>query len=316
MKPISVTAFLFTLEEILLETIPIKDIRSLRFQEVEYFFTYVEKLYPARASEITQKKFANFKKNYHSRKEVWAKDHFPEEIKQALRRTRDQMAEAFPSSSDRVSGCEAQSLGLRSTPTLYSIQKQIDLLWEEIAILKNCIAKSGPETGTSCDPTRTVYRHPKLQGAQHPSGLPPADFKAVLLSVRSKRPFARARQIVALSVLYICSLKISKLLHMEVRHLKILPQFQRSGELLAIPVRYPAIAKELLTWSTLLDSLQTLIGDRPDSTRRCKHLQCLHPAFRAHYSSERPCTRQSLTLELNQILSRFQFSTQHFSTQH
>ena len=109
MKPISVTAFLFTLEEILLETIPIKDIRSLRWKEVEYFFTYVEKLYPAR--ESTQKKFANFKKNDHSRKEVWAKDHFPEEIKQALRRARDQMAEAFPSSSDRVSGCDAQSLG-------------------------------------------------------------------------------------------------------------------------------------------------------------------------------------------------------------
>ena len=203
------------------------------------------------------------------------------------------MAEAFPSSSDRASGCDAQSLG---QPTLYEIQKQIDLLWDEIAILKNSIAKSGPETGTSCDPTRTVYRHP------NPSGQLPADFKAVLQSVRSKRPFARARQIVALSVLYICGLKISKLLHMEVRHLKILPQFQRSGELLAIPVRYPAIAKELLTWSTLLDSLQTLIGDRPDST----------PAFRAHYSSERPCTRQSLTLELNQILSPFQLSTKHF----
>ena len=158
MKPISVTAFLFTLEEILLETIPIKDIRSLRYKQVEYFFTYVEKLYPAR--EITQKKFANFKKNYHSRKEVWAKDHFPEEIKQALRRARDQMAEAFPSSSDRVSGCDAPSLG-----QLYEIQKQIDLLWDEIAILKNSIAKSGPETGTSCDPTRTVYRPPNPKGA-------------------------------------------------------------------------------------------------------------------------------------------------------
>ena len=324
MKPISVTAFLFTLEKILLENnqIPIKDIKSLPWEHVEYFVKYVDKRYTAYpAGDMTYKMFKNFKKNYKSRRAVWVKEDFPEEVKQVMRRARDELAvrlrtvgvlgpvgsktlrplakpkgcnsqePPLPSASDRVSGCDAQSFG---EPTLYELQNEIDKLWDEIANLRKDIAKYGPESGTSCDPTRTVY---------DPKGMLLDDFRAVLQSVTSKRHFARARQQVALLVLYISGLKVSKLLLLEVRHLKILAQFPRSGELLTIPIRDPAIAKELLTSSTLLDSFASLIGDRPDST----------PAFRAHYSSERPCTRESLTLELNQILSPWKFTTQHFS---
>lgn len=110
-------------------------------------------------------------------------------------------------------------------------------------------------------------------------------------------------QYFTLVVLYMSGLKVSKLLLITVGDLKILTQFAGSGESLTVPVRDHAIAKQLLTSSAsnILDSLASLIGDRPDST----------PAFRAHYSSERPCARESLTLELNQILEPFQLSTKH-----
>lgn len=123
------------------------------------------------------------------------------------------------------------------------------------------------------------------------------DFKAILQSVESPRPFIRARQRVALLVLYIEGLKPSKLLTLDVRHLK---------ELRAVKGGWKSLdglgeAKDILEDDALgiATDLEILIGDYPDST----------PAFRAKAHSARPCTREGLTRELNHTLSKWKCST-------
>ena len=153
-------------------------------------------------------------------------------------------------------------------------------------------------------------------GASRPS-LP--DFKAILQSVESPRTFIRARQRVALLVLYLEGLKVSQLLTLDVRHLKELRAVKAGalhqaeaaqgvkdvwteptqGETL---VRGPSFgslratldglgeAKDILEDDALgiATDLEILIGDYPDST----------PAFRAKAHSARPSTRPGLTSEV------------------
>ena len=126
------------------------------------------------------------------------------------------------------------------------------------------------------------------------------DFKAILQSVESPRPFIRARQRVALLVLYIEGLKLSQLLTLDVRHLKDLK------ELRAVKGGWKSLdglgeAKDILEDDALsiATDLEILIGDYPDST----------PAFRAKPHSARPCTREGLTRELNHTLSKWKCST-------
>ena len=156
------------------------------------------------------------------------------------------------------------------------------------------------------------------------------DFKAILQSVESPRPFIRARQRVALLVLYLEGLKLSQLLTLDVRHLKELRAVKAGaldqaeaaqgvkavwapptqGETLGRRPSFGSLratldglgeAKDILDDDALgiATDLEILIGDYPDST----------PAFRAKAHSARPSTRPGLTSELNQILSKWNCST-------
>ena len=154
------------------------------------------------------------------------------------------------------------------------------------------------------------------------------DFKAILQSVESPRPFIRARQRVALLVLYLEGLKLSQLLTLDVRHLKELRAVKAGdqaeaaqgvkavwaeptqGETLGLRPSFGSLratldglgeAKDILDDDALgiATDLEILIGDYPDST----------PAFRAKAHSARPSTRPGLTSELNQILSKWNCST-------
>ena len=145
-----------------------------------------------------------------------------------------------------MSGCETPE------PTLYEIRQELDKIWDEVEKLKT--AQYGTMSGNmfenrSATVSRTVSKHPPAEGVKL------NDFKAVLQSVTSKRPFAKARQQVALSVLYISGVKVSKLLILEVRHLKTISQFVKEGRLPAVPYRAPAIAKELWNSPSLLNAL-------------------------------------------------------------
>ena len=127
------------------------------------------------------------------------------------------------------------------------------------------------------------------------------DLKLLLQSITSKRPFARARQRVALCTLYIGGLTVPNLLSLTVRHLKQLRQFAHSGSGTA-PLRLrlpPSTAQDLL--ACLREELDTLIGDLPDEA----------PAFR---NFDRPCSRNTLTRELNRILQPWKLSTILFRT--
>ena len=126
-----------------------------------------------------------------------------------------------------------------------------------------------------------------------------AGLKNVLQSVESKRPFARARQRVALCILYITGWNVSKLLTLHVLHLKQLREFACSGELSAyFRCRLPLSEAQLLI-IPVQEDMYLIIGDCSDNT----------PAFRAKYNSARPCTREGLTLELNQKLKQWNCST-------
>ena len=168
--------------------------------------------------------------------------------------------------------------------------------------------------------------------AQHcaaplPEGIP--DFKRVLHCATSKRPFARARQRVALLVIYITGWNVSKLLTLEVRHLKALRKFAPGSDPKAVkdvksgaqhqaahaqvaepptvpmpltingvPVRCePLQVQELI--ADLLYDLDLLMVDCSDNT----------PAFRASPNGTRPCTRAGFTHELNQRLSPWKLTT-------
>ena len=155
-------------------------------------------------------------------------------------------------------------------------------------------------------PRRPGAKHQLEQPSGEADGLP--DLKPVLQSVNSntvtsKRPFARARQRVALLVLYITGWNVSKLLTLQVRHLKQLRQQRPTGvsqppTLSGVPVRCEALqAQELITY--LIDDMDLLMVDCSDNT----------PVFRAFSYSTRPCTRAGFTNELNLILSPWKLTT-------
>ena len=153
--------------------------------------------------------------------------------------------------------------------------------------------------------------HPCRPGAAHQSvkaGAMPLTASAshlthqVIQSVGSKRPFVRARQRVALCILYISGFTIANLQRLTVGHLKQLRQFAHgaSAATLTAPFRlrvHPSEAIELV--ASLREELDILISDVSDETT----------AFRALSHSVSPCSRESLTKELNKRLGHFQLST-------
>ena len=123
-------------------------------------------------------------------------------------------------------------------------------------------------------------------------------YKQVLQSVESKRPIARARQRVALCILYITGLNASKLPTLQVSHLKQLRDSADAVEILrSYTGRIVQDANELV--ADIYPDLDILIATLPDNS----------PALRAKLHSASPCSQAALTLELNQILRNFQLST-------
>ena len=181
------------------------------------------------------------------------------------------------------------------------LQSELQQVRMEVSQLQQVRDQLQSELQQVRDQLQQVRSEPQQVRAPRPANSVPIDCKLVLQSVTSKRPFARARQRVALLVIFISGLKVSKLLLLKVRDLKTLRQFAHSGELPAVTVREPGSAKEMVTY--LIDDFEMLIGDRPEST----------PAFRANYNSPRPCTREAFYMELNQILSQWGLSTKSFS---
>ena len=130
------------------------------------------------------------------------------------------------------------------------------------------------------------------------------DFKAILQSLDSFSPrvFTRARQRVALLVLYIEGIKVSQLLTLKVRHLK---ELRAPGSDLGLRPRLNVLAAELQELVEYLSKdFDLLIVDSSDNT----------PAFRPYTKSQRQSTREALTSELNQILSKWNCSTKSLAS--
>ena len=128
--------------------------------------------------------------------------------------------------------------------------------------------------------------------------LPPSNYKLVvqiLRSVSSRNTFIRARKRVALCLLYLSGLNISKLCRLKVADLKDLLQIGSAAELLAQGAR-PTESETLL--ATLREELNILIANFPPEA----------PAFR-NFKSDKPFSRAAFTNELNQLLSPWKLNT-------
>lgn len=150
------------------------------------------------------------------------------------------------------------------------------------------LRSNAPKVGGCC--AASSFHTPSAEQAPVCASTPDL-YKQVLQSVESKRPFARARQRVALCLLYLTGCNVSKLLTMEVSHLKQLRDSTDAGEVLrSYTGRFVQGANELV--ADISPDLNLLIAALPDNS----------PALRANTNSKRPCARAALTLELNRIL--------------
>lgn len=88
---ISITQFLFTLEELLLENLVISHRRELEWHIVEYYKNIVIRDLPA-SFQLDKKQFLSFKKNYNQRRRIFEKYKQPgdlDPLKVLLRQARD-----------------------------------------------------------------------------------------------------------------------------------------------------------------------------------------------------------------------------------
>ena len=332
---ISITQFLFTLEEFLLENLVISNRRELEWNIVEYYKNLVIRDLPG-DFKLDKKQFLSFTKNYNQRRRIFEKykhniDLDP--LKVLLRQARDAATTTTESASTPQTGCPCKNpkagakhqtrtefgglhpTGLRPFDT-DKVCGLLSKLIDEVADLKveHCDLKKGIAD------LNVEFRDLKQQvlanvAEQRPEGgcaaqgwcaSTPDLYKQVIQSVSSKRPFVRARQRVALCTLYISGLTAPKLLGLTVRHLKELRQSAQVGSTtFTSPLRLrvqPSEAIKLV--ACLIEELDILISDVSDDTR----------AFRAHSHSVNPCPRESLVKELNNILGHFKLSTKSWRT--
>ena len=339
MERLSITQFVFALEKMLVQKQIINSVRELDWPTVEYYKQVVLSEYPN--FEFTQHQFKSFKRKYLQNKRRHSISKPPpylENLNELLRMAvKDVQSgakhQARPSTeAEGTFGAYSTGGALRACRSLpdpivrmhmelsqwkveYStkmaeLQSQMEVVSHHVKLLVKHLLGHSPQGGTACKLPRPKVegRRPKAEavkaGAKHLTVRSEPDFKVILQSLDSfsPRPFIRARQRVALLVLWISGLKVSQLLTLEVRHLK---ELRQGGQSWCAPPGEAAGAQhqaaDLLEDEALglAQDLDMLIGEYPDRT----------PAFRAKPHSARPSTREGLTRELNHILTHWSCST-------
>ena len=349
---ISITQFLFTLEEFLLENLVISNRRELEWHIVEYYKNLVIRDLQG-SFQLDKKQFLSFTKNYNQRRRIFEKYKHTvdlDPLKVLLRQARDVATTTTESASTPQTGCPGASHLSAPQPAPFGVSQPLQApfdtdkvcellskLIDEVADLKveHCDLKKGiADLKVELCDLKVVFSDLKQvvlanvaeqrpeKGFQTPGGesshhlASTTEYEAtrveglhvlqIINGVTSKRPFVRARQRVALCILYISGLTIPNLLRLTVCHLKQLRQFAHGGSAtftdpfrLRVP---PSEAIKLV--ANLIAELDILVSDVSDETT----------AFRAHSHSVRPCPRESLAKELNQILGHFKLSTKSWRT--
>lgn len=215
------------------------------------------------------------------------------------------------STPEEVSEAEGRSERTLSKVKYELLRKEVSVLQKEVADLKNEVAVLRDELqqirsehrmhSNTCRPdARSDHTRVDLtqDAASH------QHYKLIVQSVTSKHPFIRARQRVALCILYISGFNIPKLLSLTVVDLNQIllfvdgnptPTFLR--HMLLLP---PAEAEDLL--ADLQEEIYLLIDDCPDDA----------PAFR-NVQSYQPCRPDVFTRSLNHILEPWKLSTKSWS---
>ena len=354
---ITISLFMFALESYLLEQNLIQNIKELDWQIVESYRNYVLRDHPH--FKLEKKQMKSFIKHYKDRCKELQKRKRPLDLEPLKHLLREYAPTGYPPAEPAIDlrpsfntlvgqlmseiadmrsqlmseiadmrsqlmsemrELRSESVEMRSTLTLSLAHRPSgELLQPAQAQLERAI-RAGAKHQLEQQRATLARSRPGAahQGDTARPSLP--DFKAILQSVESPRPFIRARQRVALLVLYIEGLKLSQLLTLDVRHLKELRAVKGGAKHLAEDAQgvKPALAQgetlalraslyDLGEAKDILDDdalgiatdLEMLIGDYPDST----------PAFRAKAHSARSCTREGLTRELNHTLSKWKCST-------
>ena len=340
---ISISQFLFALENILVEKRIVNSLREVDWETVEYYIQSVLTDYPD--FKLDSQQLKSFKRKYLLNKRRHSNRREPmylDKLTHLLRQARDGLGGGVTESASTTESGLVQS-GLRqpsvteqpSMQATLGVEKVCELLYKlvsEVADLKVEFRDLKQQVLANL-PSRGEYglRQPRVDGvfqtpsieqapvvAEHTSPASKAVkagakqqaestteyarslYNQVLQSVGSQRPFVRARQRVALCILYISGFTIANLQRLTVGHLKQLRQFAHGGcDTAPFPLRLqPSVSIELV--ASILVELDIIISDVSNET----------PAFRTHPIKARHCPRESLTKELNQILGSFQLSTQ------
>lgn len=302
---ISISLFMFAIESYLLEKKVIQNIKQLDWKIVEKYRNRLLIDHPH--FKLEKKQMKSFIKHYNDRLHKLQNRRQPVDLDPLKDLLREYDAAHVPGSEVAL---RATTLGTAEVTLLMSeISEMRSMLMSEIAEMRSLLMSEIAEMRSSF---RLLANPPQAASHRQAEESIPiasfdtldrsrpsiADVKAILQSLDSfsPRPFIRARQRVALLVLWISGRKVSQLLTLEVRHLKQLREFAvREGcdaqELVADLLEDEALG--------LAQDLEILIGDYPDST----------PAFRSKAHSARPSTRPGFTNELNHILSKWKYST-------
>ena len=298
---ISITQFMFTLEEFLLENHMISNRRELDWDIVEYYKNFVIRNFPG-YFQLDKKQFASFTKNYNKTRKIFEKYRNTvdlEPLNILLRQARDVALGIPPSMPPRADEL-SKMLELQSQ-VLTDVNKalrqgiadlkqgiadlnvelcDLKILAQRLASVPNVADRSVASTpradATDIEPAPvSVPEQPRRAGlpkavVQSGSGAAqPATnlYKQVLQSVESKRPIARARQRVALCILYITGLNASKLPTLQVSHLKQLRDSADAVEILrSYTGRIVQDANELV--ADIYPDLDILIATLPDNSPR------------------------------------------------
>lgn len=304
---------MFTLEDVLLETQVISNRYELDWPTVEYYKDFVIRKYPDfQCDQYDQKAFISFKKYYKKRRSKFLNRRWPvylDPLKDLLRLAAEQ----------KVAPEAEYSMVVDQPPLWYELQqvkKKVSVLQKEVSDLKKQVQEVS-DLKNEVSVLRSELQHRPDGGADHTrmgfdgdltqdaARASHQDYKLIVQSVTSKHSFIRARQRVALCILYISGLNITKLLSLTVADLCQIPIFVDGNatptfmeDMLLLP---PSEASDLL--EDLQEEIDILIDDCPDDA----------PAFR-NVKSSQPCRPDVFTHSLNQILEPWKLSTKSFRT--
>ena len=299
---ISISLFMFAIESYLLEKKVIQNIKQLDWKIVEKYRNRLLIDHPH--FKLDKKQMKSFIKHYNDRLHKLQKRRDPVDLDPLKDLLREYDAAHVPGSEVAL---RATTLGTAEVSLLMSeISEMRSMLMSEIAEMRSLLMSEIAEMRSTFrllanPPQAASHRQAEesIPIASFDRSRPSiADVKAILQSLDSfsPRPFIRARQRVALLVLWISGRNVSQLLTLEVRHLKQLREFAGREGCDAQELVADLLEDEPLG---LAQDLEMLIGDYPDST----------PAFRSKPHSARPSTRPGFTNELNHILSKWKYST-------